>query len=104
MDVPRKPLAKSNGRQPLRSGVVVQWHGTPPLDNRVAVLVNGGRSERVTCADHPCERRVKGRLRRGEGFRAARSPGSHHADAPARTDLPPNPGHRILPWRPRRDG
>jgi len=68
MDVPRKPLAKSKGRQPLRSGVVVQWHGTPPLDNRVAVIVNGGRSERLTRADHPCERRVNGRLRRGEGF------------------------------------
>jgi len=70
MDVPRKPLAKSKGRQPLRSGVVVQWHGTPPLDNRVAVIVNGGRSERLTRAGHPWERRVNGRLRRVEGFPA----------------------------------
>jgi hypothetical protein len=70
MDVPRKPSAKSKGRQPLRIGVVVQWHGTPPLDNRVAVIVNGGRLERLTRADHPCERRVNGRLRRVEGFPA----------------------------------
>jgi hypothetical protein len=68
MDVRRKPLAKSTGQKPLRSGVVVQWRGTPTLDDGVAVIVNGARSTRLTLADSPCERRITVRLRQVEGF------------------------------------
>ncbi|MBI1893751.1 MAG: hypothetical protein HYS14_06535 [Candidatus Rokubacteria bacterium] len=68
MDVPRKPLAKSEGRKQLRSGVVIQWRGTPHLDDWVAFIVNGGRSKRLILADHTSERRVKVLLRRLEGL------------------------------------
>ena len=47
MDGSRKPLAKVEGRRRLRlSGVTVAWRGTPNLDDWVAYIVDGTRSER----------------------------------------------------------
>ena len=68
MDVLRKALAKSKGQKQLRSGVLVQWHGTPNLDDWVAFIVNGGRSKRLILADHTSERRVTALLGRLEGL------------------------------------
>jgi hypothetical protein len=69
MDVPRKPLAKSEGRKKLRaSGLVIQWRGTPNLDDWVAFIANGTRSKRLILADHTSERRVKQLLGRIEAL------------------------------------
>ena len=68
MDVPRKPLAKSEGRKELRCGVVICWRGTRNLDDWTAFIVNGGRSQRLILADHTSERRVMALLRRLEGL------------------------------------
>jgi hypothetical protein len=69
MDVPRKPLAKSEGRKKLKaSGLVIQWRGTTSLDDWVAFIVNGTRSRRLILADHTSERRVKALLSRIEGL------------------------------------
>lgn len=60
MDVPRKPLAKSEGRRKLKaSGLVIQWRGTPNLDDWVAFIANGTRSRRLILADQTSERRIK---------------------------------------------
>jgi hypothetical protein len=67
MDVPRKPLAKVEGRKKLRaSGLVIQWRGTPNLDDWVAFIANGTKSRRLILADHTSERRVKHLLARIE--------------------------------------
>ncbi len=66
MDVLRKPLARSEGRKRLRSGLVIHWRGTPSLDDWAAFIVNGDRSERSILADHTSERRVKALLGRLE--------------------------------------
>lgn len=69
MEVPRKPLAKSEGRKKLRSsGLVIQWRGTPSLDDWVAFIVNGTRSKRLILTDRTSERRVKALLGRLEGL------------------------------------
>jgi hypothetical protein len=60
MDVPRKPLAKSEGKKKLKaSGLVIQWRGTPNLDDWVAFIVNGSRSRKLILADQTSERRIK---------------------------------------------
>ena len=68
MSVPRKPLAKVEGRKKLKaSGLVIQWRGTPGLDDWVAFIAAGGRSKRLILADSSSERRVKallGRIKR----------------------------------------
>src|SRR5262245_4621882 len=67
IDVPRKPLAKVEGRKKLKaSGLVIQWRGTPNLDDWVAFIVNGTRSRRLILADHTSERRLKQLLARIE--------------------------------------
>lgn len=69
MDVPRKPLAKSEGRKKLKaSGLVIQWRGTANLDDWVAFIVNGTRSKKLILADHTSERRVKTLLARIESL------------------------------------
>ena len=69
MDVPRKPLAKSEGRKELKvSGLVIQWRGTSNLDDWVAFIVNGTRSKRLILADHTSERRLKMLLSRLESM------------------------------------
>jgi hypothetical protein len=69
MDVPRKPLAKSEGRKKLKvSGLVIQWRGTSNLDDWVAFIVNGTRSKRLILADHTSERRLKMLLSRLESM------------------------------------
>lgn len=69
MELPRKPLAKSEGRKKLKtSGLVIQWRGTPSLDDWVAVIVNGTRSKRLILADRTSERRLKALLSRIEGL------------------------------------
>jgi hypothetical protein len=68
MDVPRKPLAKSEGRKELRCGIVIHWRGTRNLDDWTAFIVNGGRSRRLILADHTSERRVTALLSRLEGL------------------------------------
>ena len=69
MDVPRKPLAKVEGRKKLKaSGLVIQWRGTPNLDDWVAFIANGTRSRRLILADHTSERRVKTLLARIQGL------------------------------------
>ena len=63
MDVPRKPLAKSEGRKKLKaSGLVIQWRGTPSLDDWVAFIARGTRSKRVILAAQTSERRVRARV------------------------------------------
>ena len=69
MDVPRRPLAKSEDRRTLRSGVVIHWRGTPTLDDWAAFIVNGGRSKRLILADRTSERRLTALLGRLEGLR-----------------------------------
>jgi hypothetical protein len=65
MNVPRKPLAKLEGRKKLKaSGLVIQWRGTTNLDDWVAFIVNGTRSKRRILADRTSERRVKALLTR----------------------------------------
>ena len=66
MEVPRRPLAKSEGRRRLRSGVVIHWRGTPTLDDWAAFIMIGGRSKRSILADHTSERRLNGLLGRLE--------------------------------------
>lgn len=67
MDVPRKPLAKSEGRKTLKaSGLVVQWRGTHGLDDWAAFIVSGTRPKLL--ADHTSERRIKALLSRIEGL------------------------------------
>jgi hypothetical protein len=67
MEVPRKPLAKSEGKKKLKaSGLVIQWRGTPNLDDWVAFIVNGTRSKKLILADHTSERRLKALLSRIE--------------------------------------
>jgi hypothetical protein len=68
MDVPRKPLAKSEGRRTLRIGVVIHWRGTPTLDDWAAFIVNGGWSKRLILADRTSERRLTALLGRLEGL------------------------------------
>jgi hypothetical protein len=68
MDVPRKPLAKSEGRKKLRSGLVIQWRGTTNLDDWVAFIVNGSRSKRLILADQTSERRIKSLVSRLESL------------------------------------
>ena len=69
MDVPRKPLAKSEGKRRLKaSGLVIQWRGTPNLDDWVAFIVNGTRSKRLILADHTSERRLRMLLSRIESL------------------------------------
>jgi hypothetical protein len=69
MDVPRKPLAKSEGRRKLKSsGLLIQWRGTHSLDDWVAFIVNGTRSKRLILADRTSERRLKALLGRLEGL------------------------------------
>jgi hypothetical protein len=69
MEVPRKPLAKLEGRRTLKaSGLAIQWRGTRGMDDWVAFIVNGTRSKRLILADRTSERRVKGLLGRIEGL------------------------------------
>ncbi len=69
MEVSRKPLAKVEGKKRLRlSGLVIQWRGTPSLDDWVAFIVNGTRSRRLILADRTSERKVKSLLTRIEGL------------------------------------
>lgn len=69
MEVSRKPLAKVEGKKRLRlSGLVIQWRGTPSLDDWVAFIVNGTRSRRLILADRTSERKVKFLLTRIEGL------------------------------------
>lgn len=69
MEVSRKPLAKVEGKKRLRlSGLVIQWRGTPSLDDWVAFIVNGTRSRRLILADRTSERKVKSVLTRIEGL------------------------------------
>ena len=67
MEVPRKPLAKLEGRKKLKSsGLAIQWRGTHGMDDWVAFIVNGTRSKRLILADRTSERRVKALLGRIE--------------------------------------
>jgi hypothetical protein len=67
MEVPRKPLAKAEGRRKLKaSGLVIQWRGTPGLDDWTAIIVTGTRSRRLILADNTSERRLKALLSRLE--------------------------------------
>jgi len=63
MEPSRKPLAKIEGKKPMRmSGLTVAWRGTPHLDDWVAYIVNGTTSKKLILADHTSERKVKGLL------------------------------------------
>jgi hypothetical protein len=65
MDVPRKPLARLEGRKKLRaSGIVIAWRGTRNLDDWVVVITSTTRSRRLILADHTSERRVRRLLSR----------------------------------------
>ncbi|MBI2460313.1 MAG: hypothetical protein HYV61_02085 [Candidatus Rokubacteria bacterium] len=47
---------------------MIQWRGTPNLDDWVAFIVNGTRSRRLILADRTSERKVKTLLHRIEGL------------------------------------
>jgi hypothetical protein len=65
MDVPRKPLAKIEGRKRMQaSGLTVAWQGTRSLKDWVAYLENGSERGRLVLADHVSERSVKSLLAR----------------------------------------
>jgi hypothetical protein len=65
MEANRKPLTKIEGRKRMRlSGLTVEWHGTPSLDDWVAYIVNGTKSRKLILADHASERKVKALLAR----------------------------------------
>ena len=65
MEANRKPLTKIEGRKRMRlSGLTVEWHGTPSLDDWVAYIVNGTKSRKFILADHASERKVKALLAR----------------------------------------
>ena len=65
MEISRKPLAKLEGRRRMRrSGLTIEWRGTPSLDDWVAFIVNGTSARRFILADHASERKVKGMLSR----------------------------------------
>jgi len=81
LEVPQKPLTKSEGQRKRRSGVAVQWRGTPILDDWAAFIVTGGRSTRSIRADHPSERRLNALLAGSKTSRSGRSCGSRRADA-----------------------
>ena len=69
MEPSRKPLAKVEGKKRMRlSGLTVEWHGTPNLDDWVAYIVNGTKSKKLILADHASERRVKLLLSRIQGL------------------------------------
>jgi hypothetical protein len=60
MDVPRKPLTKREAKKRLKaSGLVIQWRGTPNLDDWAAFIVKGARSRQLILADQTSERRIK---------------------------------------------
>lgn len=64
METRRKPLARVEGRRPLRlSGLTIAWRGTPNLDDWVAYIV-GTKSKNLILADHASERKVKSMLSR----------------------------------------
>jgi hypothetical protein len=65
MDVPRKPLAKIEGRKRMQaSGLTVAWHGTRSLKDWVAYLENGSEQGHLVLADQVSERSVKSLLAR----------------------------------------
>jgi hypothetical protein len=65
VDGPRKPLAKVEGRRRMRmSGVTVAFRGTPQLDDWVAYIADGTRSQRSILLDRASERTVKTLLAR----------------------------------------
>ena len=69
MESSRKPLAKVEGRKKMRlSGLTVEWHGTPHLDDWVVCIVNGTKSRKLILADHTSERKVKALLARINGL------------------------------------
>ena len=69
MEANRKPLTKIEGRKRMRlSGLTVEWHGTPSMDDWVAYIVNGTKSRKLILADHASERKVKALLARIQGL------------------------------------
>lgn len=65
MDAGRKPLAKAEGHRTLKgSGLVIQWRGTPGVDDWVVFIAKGTRSKRLILADHTSEHRVKALVNR----------------------------------------
>jgi hypothetical protein len=62
MPMPRKPLAKVEGRKKLNgSGLTVQWRGTPGADDWALFIATGGK--RQILADRTSETRVKALVR-----------------------------------------
>jgi hypothetical protein len=69
MEQSRKPLAKVEGRKKMRlSGLTVEWHGTPSLDDWVVCIVNGTKSRKLILTDHAPERKAKSLLTRIQGL------------------------------------
>ena len=69
MSVPRKPLAKAEGRKRLKpSGLLIQWRGTPALDDWAVFIARRTRQRRLIPADQTSERRAKALLVRLEGL------------------------------------
>lgn len=65
MEVPRKPLAKSEGRKRMQvSGLTVAWRGTRSLKDWVAYVEDGSEQGRLVLADQVSERTVKSLLAR----------------------------------------
>lgn len=65
METTRKPLAKIEGRKRMRlSGLTIVWQGTPKLDDWVAYIEKGNKSNKVILADRVSERKVKALLSR----------------------------------------
>lgn len=64
MELPRKPLAKIEGRRRMpRSRLTIAWRGTPNLDDWVA-YIDRAQLKKVILVDHGSERKVKTLLAR----------------------------------------
>ena len=59
MEASRKGLAKVEGRRRIGpSGLTIAWRGTPSLDDWVAYIANGAKTDRIILAEGTSERKV----------------------------------------------
>ena len=65
MEASRKALAKVEGRRRIGpSGLTIAWRGTPSLDDWVAYIANGAKTDRIILAEGTSERKLKTMLSR----------------------------------------
>ncbi len=65
MEASRKALAKVEGRRRIGlSGLTIAWRGTPSLDDWVAYIANGTKTNKIILAEGASERKVRTMLSR----------------------------------------